>query len=376
MSVDFRILNKNFAQLSNVNLSATSEDNEFPAINVREVHRSEVWRSSGYFEITTSNNKIDIREISAGAEINATIPVGNYSKSDLESQIALSLETATTIGADYTVTFGTTTGLWTIATDKAFLELLWSSGTNTATSVGATIGFDVSVDDTAATSYVGSTIALHTTERLIIDLVSTNEPIDSFGLVFQPNDIKFSEQAVLKLLGNPTNSWASPDVSVTLTLDDESNVVTHFFTSDQAKRYWAVEITDPENPNLFVELSKVILSKATNLNRAPSTGFSYSVEDQSRVSSTDFGQEYFDIQPNRANLSWNFSLLTYAQTETLLDIYSVNGTVTPVTVALDTQETLFDKDRFFIYGRFRSSFSPGHRVRDVFDFDLDVEEAF
>ena len=55
-----------------------------------------------------------------------------------------------------TVTYndkGTNKGKFTITTDGSTLSLLWDSGTNSANSIGETIGFDVDADDTGDLSY-------------------------------------------------------------------------------------------------------------------------------------------------------------------------------------------------------------------------------
>lgn len=375
-AIDFRILDRNFTQVSNVNISATSEDASFPASNVGKPHRTDVWRSAGYFEITASNNKLDFKETSGGSEVTATIPVGNYSVSLLEETIKLAMDSISGVGATYTVSYDADTGLWSIATDLAFLSLLWNTGTNTANSIGAILGFGTDADDTGSTSYTAPAIALHTVERFILDIVSTNEPIDSVALVFPPSGHKLTDQATITLKGNHSNSWSSPAVSQSLTIDEEVGVATHFFTTDQAYRYWCIEISDPENPNLYVELSKVIIAKATNLGKAPSVGFVYSVSDRTKEDATDYGQRYHDILPNFQRLSFNFSLLTFDQFETLVNIYNRVGTVLPIAMAFDTTEALYDAQRFFIYGNLRGNLAPVHRFTSYFDQQLELEESF
>lgn len=108
----------------------------------------------GYYfnpvNITASNNKLDFDE--GSIEINATIPVAWYKD---PHELARAIQNAMNdVGGDeYTVTYSDTTGKYTIASDGSTLNLLWNTGTNTATSIGATIGFAVAADDSSATSY-------------------------------------------------------------------------------------------------------------------------------------------------------------------------------------------------------------------------------
>jgi hypothetical protein len=58
-------------------------------------------------------------------------------------------------GNVHTVTYDKATGKYTIASDNATFSLLWSTGTNTANTIGAKLGFVVSADDTGAVTYTG-----------------------------------------------------------------------------------------------------------------------------------------------------------------------------------------------------------------------------
>lgn len=53
----------------------------------------------------------------------------------------------------FTVTYSSTTGKFTIASNGTTLSLLWNTGTNTANTIGDKIGFSVAADDTGALTY-------------------------------------------------------------------------------------------------------------------------------------------------------------------------------------------------------------------------------
>lgn len=73
---------------------------------------------------------------------------------ELADALAAAMNAVTT--ETMTVTYSDTDGKYTIATStSAVLSLLWSSGANTANTVGDKIGFSVAADDTGATSYEG-----------------------------------------------------------------------------------------------------------------------------------------------------------------------------------------------------------------------------
>jgi hypothetical protein len=115
--------------------------------------------SSSYWNpiiIDATNDNIDITD-DVG-----TIAVTLTSKAyktplDLADEIT-SKATAASVGSGddtITCTYNSTDGKFTLASDGSTFSLLWQSGTNTATSVGTTIGFLVAADDTGSTSYEG-----------------------------------------------------------------------------------------------------------------------------------------------------------------------------------------------------------------------------
>jgi hypothetical protein len=102
--------------------------------------------------IDATNNFLDFDD--GGGQENAELDQKTYKDPhELAAQIQAKMDALT--ADNITVTYNDDDGKYTIATDGGTLSLLWSTGTNTATSVGATIGFDVAADDTAATSYEG-----------------------------------------------------------------------------------------------------------------------------------------------------------------------------------------------------------------------------
>ena len=68
-------------------------------------------------------------------------------------------------------------------------------------------------------------------------------------------------------------------------------------------------------------------------------------------------------------------MLPAADVKLLEDVFERVGSTTPVFVALDPTATLFDKDRFFLYGYLRDELGLGHVFNEYFDSGLTVEEA-
>lgn len=370
----FRLMDYNYAFDPKTGLSASSSDSEFPVTNLRRFFRSKVWRSAGFFRFTTAKY-LDFKESAMGSELSAVVAVGDYTRAELAAAIKAALELA---GADtYTVTFDEDTGKWTIASNGSYLALLQNTGTNVANSIWSAIGFAVDADSSGALTYTGPKIAIHTVERIVFDLRSI-ESIDSVAVLFNPQrgeGVKLSSSAVLKLKLNALDLWESPAVEQTLSIDYIYDIATHFFSANQNYRFVCIEITDPQNANLYVEISKVIISKATQFSQQPEMGFRDRVLDMSRATETAYGHRYSDIYPNRRTLDFNYAVMTESDCETMQKIYARVGSTVPVCAVLDPEAALFDKDRFFLYGYFPQRQDVGHRALTYFDLPLGIEEA-
>jgi len=367
-----RILDFNFVFQSNVTKTSSSSDSEFPVANLENQIRGKIFRTAGFFKIDATNNKIDFNE-GAGALV-ATITVGDYSVSGLQTAIKTALEV---LGLEtYTVSFSALTGKWTISHAGATLSLLWSTGVNSGTSIGSTLGFDTSVDDTGAITYTGAAVALHTSEWAQIDL-NTAEPIDSFCMFFDPRlGINFSEQAVIRLQANATPNFDSPSVNITLSIDETNRVISHFFTTDQSFRFWRVDIADPKNANLHLDFGKIVLAKATVLTRIPANGFSYTKRDMSKIFRSTFGHVYSDKLPKVQEMVFKYNFFENADLRLLRQVYENVGKSDALVVAFDPLESVFDKDEFLIYGNFIGDIKIRNQVKAFFSGDLRIRESF
>lgn len=370
---ELRIIDFNFIFQDNVGLTPSSENVNFPASNLKTFFRAEAWRTSGHFIIDATNNKIDFKESGGGGELTATLTSGVFTPTTLAAEIKTQMEA---VGAEtYTISFSAVTGQWTIATGGTFLSILTSSGTNTAVSTGPSIGFGVSSDFTGAITYTGF-VAIHTEENLVIDL-KTAEEIDSFLILFDSREgIKFSEQAVIKLQANATDVWTSPAIDVTLTIDNVKKVISHYFSSDESYRFWRINMVDPKNNNLFLELGTVVLGRGTKLLRSPRQGFKFKKRDSSRKQQNESGNTFFDKRPKIQSLEFNFKLMVKEDTDTFEEIYDRVGTTTPLVVVLDPLEVDYSRNKFMVYGHFTKQLEFAHGFRTNFNSGFRIEESF
>jgi len=103
-------------------------------------------------EITSSFISIDFDD--GSGEENASIAAGMYTDpKELASAIQAAMNALT--ADNITVTYSDSTGKFTFTSDGSTFELLFSSGTNTATTIATKVGFTVA-DQTAALTYTSA----------------------------------------------------------------------------------------------------------------------------------------------------------------------------------------------------------------------------
>ncbi len=154
------------------------------------------------FTIDDTNNTIDFMENAGsglGAELTATLTEGTYTIKELESAIKAALETASDSGSnniDYTVSYDTATQKFSITEDGSTLtelQLLWSSGTNAATSAASTLGFDNSVDDTGAVTYTAD----NETATVVDITVSATDTLADVAAAINDSDAEVTASVIL-----------------------------------------------------------------------------------------------------------------------------------------------------------------------------------
>jgi hypothetical protein len=197
----------------------------------------------------------------------------------------------------------------------------------------------------------------------------TTEEIDSVVIMWPKEDgIRLSESATIKIQANATDTWTSPAVDETLTINNTYMVASHYFSTDQTYRYWRVVIEDAGNPYGYLELGVVWLGKGLAVENAQN-GFKFGLEDQTKSSETDFGHQYSDEYPLRAAVSFSYQFLPYASVQVLENAYRLNGKRKPVFVTFDESDDVFDRDHIAVYGLMGKGFALNHVNYDILNVD-------
>jgi len=137
--------------------------------------------------VTGTNDKLDF-DIGS-TELHATIDAGTYKagltqadSGTLCAKIKDALLAADATGT-YTVSYSQNTKKFTIARSAGVFNILWETGTNTATSIAALTGYSALADDTGHLTYTGDTVVTPTLDQSIVitfeDLTSTSRDIEA-----------------------------------------------------------------------------------------------------------------------------------------------------------------------------------------------------
>lgn len=106
--------------------------------------------------VVTSGSNDDIDFNIGAAELTATLTAKAYkSPKDVAREVAIKMTAAAGTAID--CTYDSTTGKFTITKASGTLQLLWNTGTNTATGAHSTLGYSAAADDTGALTYTSDT---------------------------------------------------------------------------------------------------------------------------------------------------------------------------------------------------------------------------
>lgn len=336
--MSFLFLNQNFIDLDVVaNNFVSSEQSAFPIINVyNKQRRSKLWRSNGYWEITSLNNQIVFEETNA-VPLTATIAVDEYN-SDTLFFAALKAALEDVGASTYTVTRDVSTLKIKITSNGAggggILNLRWTNVGSTAATI---LGFDTAFDSTGALTYTADVLRIHTNEWIKWDMgISTNP--QAFCLIGPRNTpIRITPSATIKLQGNETDNWTVPSYETTLTYGD--SIISTFNDSGlhtEGLRYWRALFTDASNPLGFVEVGSVFLGDYYKSTRGqPQFPFRTIEVDRSETIFSEGGQTFSEIREKTERFQVDYFGLTIAEKEALVDIFDEFGTSVPLFISYD-----------------------------------------
>lgn len=370
----FRIYRDNFIDLDAIaEQLVSSEQANFPVTNINnKQRRSKVWRSNGYFNVTSSNNTL-IFEETDGVPLTATLTVqAHTSASSLCTDIETQLESVG--GSNYTCTNDSSTGFkFKIASDRVggggVFELLMGDASNTCEDL---LGFD-SVNLADAADHTADFLRINSGEFIRWDMgVSTNP--EGFALIGPRNDpIGVSDNAVVKLQGNITNDFTSPGFETTLTYN--SKAFLHEKAdgiADQPYRYWRVLFED-QNPNGYIQLGAVLLGNFIDPDRGRvQFGLNQNYETRTKSAFSEGGQTFSDIRQPYSTISVQWKALKKADIEDIDILFDDFQTAIPFFISMDSDEVwTTEKERALRFVKF--SRAPSYTIVSPNNFEVNME---
>jgi hypothetical protein len=259
----------------------------FPATNLTDSYRFRTWKPAGNFTIDATNNKIYIND---GTDRTITLTSASYTYSTLASHIQTQLNASSSA---WTCTYSTTTFLFTIGRSAGTAILRF---TQTSGAAWDMLGYTPVIDTSSGTGLAANEVRNHTSEWIHLDLGVATEItfVSLLGLLGEVYSI--SDTATVTLMGNSSDSFTAPALTVTLTPDTHG---LYKFTDDETNttyRYWKLNIVDRLNingPTAF-EFGYFYLGDYTTIeSRNVSSGFSKSQVDTTQAETSESGAMYF-----------------------------------------------------------------------------------
>jgi len=292
-----RWLWQNFAQLSGTDIGVTSEELAFPQEWMLDSLRSKRWRSkTGWNIFEGINDKIETNDASAGDKTKTLTP-GNYALGgDLAAEITFQLNAGPGGGSPiWTCTYNVLTHTFIIEATGVF-SLLWSSGANSTLNVGPDIGFDISADDTGASTYLANTLSYQSRQFVQLQF---SQPFEvRAGILLDTN---ITSGGSVRLQGNDANIWTAPIFTTQLTEGDD--LWADQFDPPQVLQHWRFTVDDVQNTNGFIEIGVVYIGSYTEPERGYSTPYGENRDELSSIQEADQGAHFQNIRPTRREWS-------------------------------------------------------------------------
>lgn len=336
---NIRFMANNLASLPSNSFTFSSEAVGFEATNALNSFRSSTWKTTGHFEITSSNNLLYIND---GSNKTATVTTGDYTTpTALATAIATALNAISSL---WTCTYDIIGGSYTFTIAHTGSVTLRLSVTTNA--IWDTIGY-VTGTDRVGTSFPADQQRNHTNEFLQFDF-GWITPITFVALISDvATSFPLSFNATVTLQGNNVADFTSPAFSKTLTVTDAGIYEFNINDPEVSHRFWRLNIIDKFNSVLgpFLEFGNIYMGDFQTLElRNISAGFDDTLVDPSIRSESEGGVLFFDKRTKFTRLSSiPLQFLEDADKQIIKDVFRTVGITEPFYVSLDP-ELLINND--------------------------------
>lgn len=237
-------------------LDPSSETTGNPVEALEDQQRTYYWQTAVGWTITDHNNKLDFDL--GGAEITATVANGYYSTgAALGTAVTAALEAASAAPV-WACTYDSGTHKFTIGQGSAF-TIRWSTGTNAYRSIGRSLGYDVTANDTGLTSYLADAASYQSVHYLVITLTATQAASGVKGVAaIGHNWTLVGDPFVhsMSLQSNATNAWSAPTTQATF---NSSLADARKYFSNSTHQYWRLVVDHVSDPDGYFRMGVLYL---------------------------------------------------------------------------------------------------------------------
>lgn len=173
----------------------------------------------------------------------------------------------------------------------------------------------------------------------------TVEAVDS--ILIKPSLDGFGFTGNLTIEANATDSWGAPSYSTTLTVDSTYGLGTKLLASAESYRFWRISGSGAS----YLELSNIFIGSMYTPGKNINFNWTYDDKDQSKVSSTRYGQSYIDVINDKTYINAQIKYLTSAEMDAWNTFTSYVGIKKPFWIILDEDEE-FSPDKDLFAGQF------------------------
>lgn len=332
-------MHNNYIETSKlVSTEHSSQQISFPYGNALDRYRrGKSWRTAGYWVVASGSNTLKFKESNASS-LTATIVAGTYQTTGL---FLAAIKTALEVAGDstYTVNQDTATKKIKITSNglggDGIFQLLLTDPASAG--IAALVGFAVSANLTGSLTYTADVLRIHSFEYAIWDMGVSSRP-EAFILLSAGNkNLNLSPAAVIKLQGNATNTWNTPQVDIVLPYDPKALfMIKPGGINPIACRYWRLYLEDKTNIDGYLEINAIFLGEAfAPVEGAVQFPFDSRDVDPSEMTFTDSRQVFVNKKQNFEQFSLNWYGLSSQDRENLLYIYRLYGIGNPFFVCYD-----------------------------------------
>lgn len=278
--------------------------------------------------------------------------------------------TAPSWGNTYAVSYGGSTKKFTLARDtgSSTFDLPWTEAAYAGRTMGEDLGFDVTGDDTGATTYTADNAAYQSRHWIEVDLGDT--PAIKAAVVINHNSGTTANTHIIQANDEPF--WEdTPDYEGTLAAANDPERIRLLFFSQQNKQYWRFLINDVQNTDGYGELGIVWLSSYFQPTRPHRQGLGYPREELSEIGYSDHGAPFFDDKPTVHGWDLEFAPVIESDKNQFKAMFDYVKRSRCFFVALDAATT--PDDTWYVF--LPSGGNIDHMAGEVWSVDMKVARA-